>query len=46
MVEGKDKNVCIFDDMGIDNIVELALINLDLNDSMLELVTSDYGVPL
>ena len=31
------------DDMGLDNSVELALANLDLNVSVLELVTFDDG---
>jgi hypothetical protein len=34
------------DDMGLDNNVELALVNLDLNESVLELVTFDDGDPL
>jgi hypothetical protein len=40
VVEGKDKDVgCILDDMGLDNNVELALVNLDLNEPLLEPVT-------
>ena len=31
------------DDMGLDNSVELALANLDLNEPMLEPVTFDDG---
>ena len=34
------------DDMGLDNSVELALANMDLNDPVLELVTFDDGDPL
>jgi hypothetical protein len=34
------------DDMGLDNSVELALANLDLNDPVLEPVTFDDGDPL
>lgn len=34
------------DDMGLDNNFELALVNLDLNEPMLELVTFDDGDPL
>ena len=32
--------------MGLDNSVELALTNLDLNEQVLELVTFDDGDPL
>jgi hypothetical protein len=32
--------------MGLDNSVELALANLDLNEPVLELVTFDDGDPL
>lgn len=42
MVEGKDKDVDVFpDDMGLDNSVELALANMDLNDPVLEPVRFD-----
>jgi hypothetical protein len=34
------------DDMGLDNSVELALANLDLNDPVLEPITFDDGDPL
>jgi hypothetical protein len=34
------------DDMGLNNNVELALANLDLNELVLELVTFDDGDPL
>ena len=34
------------DDMGLDNSVELALANLDLNDPVLEPVTFDDDDPL
>jgi hypothetical protein len=34
------------DDMGLDNSVELALANLDLNEPMLEPITFDDGDPL
>ena len=33
-------------DMGLDNTVELALANMDLNDPVLEPVTFDDGDPL
>jgi hypothetical protein len=33
------------DDMGLDNSVELALANLDLNEPVLEPVTFDDGNP-
>jgi hypothetical protein len=33
-------------DMGLDSSVELALANLDLNESVLETVTFDDGDPL
>jgi hypothetical protein len=33
------------DDMGLNNIVELALANLDLNELVLESVTFDDGDP-
>jgi hypothetical protein len=33
-------------DMGLDNSVELALANLNLNEPMLESVTFDDGDPL
>jgi hypothetical protein len=34
------------DDMGLDNSVELALTNLDLNEPVVEPVTFDDGDPL
>ena len=34
------------DDMGLNNSVELALVNLDLNELVLESVTFDDGDPL
>jgi hypothetical protein len=34
------------DDMGLNNSVELALVNLDLNELVLEPVTFDDGDPL
>ena len=34
------------DDMGLDDNVELALANMDLNDPVLEPVTFDDGHPL
>jgi hypothetical protein len=44
---GKIKMWDVFhDDMGLDNSVELALANLDLNEPMLEPVTFDDGDPL
>ena len=47
MVEGKDKMWDVFlDDMGLNNSVELALANLDLNELVLESVTFDDGDPL
>ena len=43
-LKGKTKMWDVFpDDMGLDNNVELALANLDLNDPMLKLVTFDDG---
>jgi hypothetical protein len=46
-VKGKTNMWDVFpDDMGLDNSVELALANLDLNDLVLELVTFDDGDPL
>ena len=43
-MKGKAKMWDIFhDDMGLDNNVELALANLDLNDPVLESVTFDDG---
>lgn len=33
----------MFDDMGLDIIVELALANMDLNEQVLELVPFDNG---
>jgi hypothetical protein len=44
---GKTKIWDVFlDDMGLDNNVELALVNLDLNELVLELITFDDGDPL
>jgi hypothetical protein len=44
---GKTKMWDVFlDDMGLDNSVELALVNLDLNEPVLEPVTFDDGDPL
>jgi hypothetical protein len=46
-VKGKTKMWDVFpDDMGLDNNVELALANLDLNDPVLEPITFDDGDPL
>ena len=46
-VKGKTKMWDVFpDDMGLDNSVELALANLDLNDPVLEPITFDDGDPL
>ncbi len=46
-VKGKTKMWDVFlDDMGLDNSVELALANMDLNDPVLEPVTFDDGDPL
>jgi hypothetical protein len=47
VVEGKDKDVgCVSDDKDLNNNVELALANLDLNELVLEPVTFDDGDPL
>ena len=44
-LKGKTKMWDVFpDDMGLDNSVELALANLDLNAPVLEPVTFDDGV--
>jgi hypothetical protein len=44
---GKTKMWDVFlDDMGLDNSVELALVNLDINEPVLESVTFDDGDPL
>jgi hypothetical protein len=44
---GKTKMWDVFpDNMALDNIVELALVNLDLNEPVLEQVTFDDGDPL
>ena len=41
-MKGKTKMWDVFlDDMGLDNSIELALANMDLNDPVLELVTYD-----
>jgi hypothetical protein len=46
-LKGKTKMWDVFpDDMGLDNSVELALANLDLNEPVLEPVTFDDGDPL
>jgi len=43
-LKGKIKTWDVFpDDMGMDNSVELAMANLDLNESVLEPVTFDDG---
>jgi hypothetical protein len=44
---GKTKMWDVFpDDIGLDNSVELALVNLDLKEPVLESVTFDDGDPL
>ena len=46
-MKGETKMWNVFpDDMGLDNNIELALANLDLNDTMLEAVTFDDSDPL
>jgi hypothetical protein len=46
-LKGKTKMWDVFlDDMGLNNSVELALANLDLNELVLESVTFDHGDPL
>jgi len=46
-LKGKTKMWDVFsDDMGLNNSVELALANLDLNELVLESVTFDDGDPL
>jgi hypothetical protein len=46
-LKGKTKMSDVFpDDMGLNNSVELALANLDLNELVLEPVTFDDGDPL
>jgi hypothetical protein len=46
-LKGKTKMWDVFpDDMGLNNSVELALANLDLNELVLEPVTFDDGDPL
>jgi hypothetical protein len=46
-LKGKTKMWDVFlDDMDLDNRVELALANLNLNDPVLEPVTFDDGDPL
>jgi hypothetical protein len=46
-LKGKTKIWDVFpDDMGLDNSVELALANLDLNEPVLESITFDVGDPL
>jgi hypothetical protein len=46
-VKGKTKMWDVFpDDMGLDDSVELALANMDLNDPVLEPVTFEDDIPL
>jgi hypothetical protein len=46
-LKGKTKMWDVFsNDMGLNNSVDLALTNLDLNELVLELVTFDNGDPL
>jgi len=46
-VKGKTKMWDVFpDDMGLDDSVELALANMDLNDSVLEMITFEDDIPL
>jgi hypothetical protein len=46
-LKGKTKMWDVFpDDMGLDDTVELALANVDLNDPVLELVTFEDDIPL
>ena len=46
-MKGKTKTWDVFlDDMGLDNTIELALANMDLNDPVLEPVTFDDGDPM
>jgi hypothetical protein len=46
-LKGKTKMWDVFsDDKGLDNNVELAFANLDLNESVLETITFDEGDPL
>lgn len=46
-LKGKTKMWDVFPgNMSLDNSVELALANLDLNEPVLELVTFDDGEPL
>jgi hypothetical protein len=46
-LKGNTKMWDVFpDDMGLDNNVELALANLDLNELVLEPITFDDGDPL
>jgi hypothetical protein len=45
--KGKTKMWDVFvDDMGLDDTVELALANMDLNDPVLEPVTFEDDIPL
>jgi hypothetical protein len=46
-LKGKRKMQDVFpDDMGLDDIVALALANMDLNDPVLELLTFEDDIPL
>ena len=46
-VKEKTKMWDVFlDDMGLDNSIELALVNMDLNDPVLEPITFDDGDPM
>ena len=45
-LKGKTKMWDVFDDMCLNNSVELALANLDLNELVLDLITFDDGDPL
>jgi hypothetical protein len=46
-LKGKTKMWDVFpDDMGLDDTVELALANMDLNDPVLEPVTFEDDIPL
>ena len=46
-MKGKTKMWDVFyEDMGLNNIVEVALANMDINDPMLEPITFDDSDPL
>jgi hypothetical protein len=46
-VKGKTKMWDVFpDDLGLDDSVELALANMDLNDPVLEPITFENDIPL